>query len=513
MLAHGGAVACLGGKQRSAALQPGSPSLSLTAQKRPKRRTNAARPAQATAIVPVQPNAIETASTPASSWQHASVALVALGCPKNTVDAEVMLGDLQRNGYRIVDDPGSADVVIVNTCAFIEDAKTESIDAILEASQLKGRSAKGLFVTGCLAQRYAGELASELPEVDAVVGFENYSSLPEQIARVLGGDNASTSVMVGTPDVPFRPEAERWRITPKHTAYLRVAEGCDHACTFCSIPGFRGRFRSKSFDAIVGEAERLVASGARELNLIAEDTNQWGMDFGAKDTRRLSHLLHALAGIEKLKWIRLLYCYPSYFTDDLIDAIADINKVCKYIDIPLQHISDPVLKRMQRPSRPHTASLLAKLRERIPGVVLRTTFISGFPGETRKDHADLSQFVEKFGFERGGIFAYSEEDGTPAAQMKNQVPRKLRQSRRSELTGLFRERQEVWAAQQVGQELEVMVDRMEDDVAVCRSQADAPEVDNNVLIPGVIIPFTPGSIMRCKVVDTDDLDLIAEPVL
>jgi ribosomal protein S12 methylthiotransferase len=279
----------------------------------------------------------------------------------------------------VISDPSKADVVIVNTCAFVDDAKSESISAIIEAAQLKAERSspvRGLFVTGCMAQRYSDDLATELPEVDAVVGFEHYSDLPQQVHALLarGADEevAPAQVFVGSASVPFRSEETRVRLTASHTAYLRVAEGCDHACTFCAIPGFRGKFRSKPFNIALAEATRLVESGVREINLIAEDTNQYGSDWGEQDGRRLADFLHALAELPGLRWIRLLYCYPSYFSPELVDAIAGIDKVVKYIDIPLQHLSPTVLQRMRRPPASNTLSLLRKLRERVPSLTLRT---------------------------------------------------------------------------------------------------------------------------------------------
>lgn len=446
-----------------------------------------------------------------------SVALVALGCPKNTVDAEVMLGDLQRRGMRIKNDVMDADVIIVNTCAFVEDAKRESIAAIVEAAGLKADRAvpaRALFVTGCLAQRYADELAVELPEVDAIVGFENYSDLPAKVAAIFDKDyeeqssSARASVFVGSPTVPFRSEEDRWQLTPSHSAYIRVAEGCDHECTFCAIPGFRGAFRSKPFDTTVAEAERLAERGVRELNLIAEDTNQYGADFQA-DPRRLPELLHALAAIPQIKWIRLLYCFPSYFSDELIEAIASIDKVVKYIDIPLQHLTPSVLTRMRRPGSKGTEAILRKLRERVPDLVLRTTFICGFPGETDEEHAELVQRAAKMHFARGGAFAYSAEDGTVAGQMAAKVDDEIKQDRRDELTSLFQHESRSWAEGQLGRELDVMIDRMDGNDAIGRTEYDAPEIDNIVRIPAM--PLLPGSVVRCRVVAVDDVDLIAEP--
>ncbi len=455
--------------------------------------------------------------------QKHAVSLVALGCPKNTVDAEVMLGDLQRNGLRVVKEPRSADIVIVNTCAFVEDAKSESIAAVIEAAEIKAERdspVKGLFVTGCLAQRYADELAEELPEVDAVVGFEHYSDLPEQVLGLLAGSQpadaehdglvSAPSVLVGSASVPFRPEEDRVSLTAAHTAYIRVAEGCDHSCTFCAIPGFRGSFRSKPFDVTVAEAERLAARGVRELCLIAEDTNQYGSDWGAADGRRLADLLHTLADIPGIRWIRLLYCYPSYFSEELIDAIASIDKVVKYIDIPLQHLAPTTLQRMSRPSAKGTLALLRKLRDLVPGLTLRTTFISGFPGETDDEHAELVQRMRELHFERGGAFAYSVEEGTPAASLDDQIEADLKERRRDELIAAFQDHATAWAEAQVGQELRVMVDSIDGDDAIARTEADAPEIDGTCRLPGCA-HLTPGTELLVDVVAADFMELVAAP--
>jgi ribosomal protein S12 methylthiotransferase len=319
------------------------------------------------------------------------------------------------------------------------------VNAILAAAAMKsdakaGGKQKKVIVTGCLAQRYAEDLAAEMPEVDVVMGFEEYRNLPASVGGLLGvetrpheGAGSRGRVRVGSASPPFRPEALRKRLTPNHYAYLRVAEGCDHKCTFCAIPGFRGKFRSKPWEPIVEEAKALADTGAKELCLIAEDTNQWGMDLKASDGRGLAELLEALAGVDGIEWIRILYAYPSYFSDPLIDAIADIPQVSKYIDIPLQHITNLSLLRMNRPPRQHTEDLLYKLRDRIPGLALRTTFISGFPGETQEEHDDLMKFTREFNFERLGAFAYSEEDGTPAAEYPDQVEMAVRELRRDQL--------------------------------------------------------------------------------
>jgi ribosomal protein S12 methylthiotransferase len=438
------------------------------------------------------------------------VALVALGCPKNTVDAEVMLGDLQKKGFQIVRQPRDADVVIVNTCTFVEEAKTESIQAVLEAIELKSTTAKGVVVTGCMAQRYASELATEMPEVDAVVGFESYADISKSIERIISESGFSMpEVSVGTTDVPFRPEWERVRITQKHAAFIRVAEGCDHKCTFCAIPSWRGRFRSKGFEAIMNEARMLAGDGVTELNLIAEDTNQWGQDFGQEDKRRLADLLHSLNEIPQLRRISLLYCYPSYFSDELIDAIASLDKVCKYVDIPLQHISDPVLKAMNRPPMQHTRALLNKLRQRIPDLVLRTTFITGFPGETEEDHKELVKFVKEMKFERAGVFAYSEEEGTPAASFGNQVPHDVKQRRRDELMSLIQNAQEAYSRSLISQELEVVIDKAGEGGfgSIGRTRGDAPDIDCLVYFAQTL---PKGSYVKARILDVHGFDLVAD---
>jgi len=340
------------------------------------------------------------------------------------------------------------------------------------------------------------------------VGFEGYKSLGEKVRKIaLNGKKKSRStVEVGKATVPFRPEWGRRRLAPRHTAYMRVAEGCDHACSFCAIPSFRGKFRSKPWDQVVEEARLLAAKGAVELNLIAEDTNQYGIDF-KEDNRRLSDLLYELADIEGIQWIRLLYCYPSYFTDELIDAIANIDKVVKYIDIPLQHISDPVLKRMNRPGAKHTKRLLNRLRDRIPEVEFRSTFITGFPGETQRDHEELVNFVKDFRFHRGGFFTYSEEDGTPAAVLDRQIPEEIKTARRDELTSIQQDIQAEFAEEKIGKVIDVLVDRIEDGRAVGRARFDAPEID---CIVHLLQDIPPGLVVKARVVESDLFDLLAD---
>ena len=485
--------------------------------------------------------------------KNARVSLVGLGCPKNVVDAEVMLGDMRKNGYDVTENHEDADAIIINSCGFIDDAKSESVEAILEASKLSGGKKK-IVVTGCLAQRYGEDLQKELPEVDLIVGFENYGMLPSLVEESLrerddesrivspfdpasqkrSGSATGTmskniitnddlvlpkkKTLVGGNSPPFRSEIDRVRITPKHSAYLRVAEGCDHKCTFCAIPSFRGKFRSKKFEPIVDEAKALGQLGAKELCLIAEDTNQWGMDLRAQDGRGLAELLETLAEVDGIEWIRILYAYPSYFSDELITAIADVPQVCKYIDIPLQHITNLSLLRMNRPPRQHAEDLLYKLRDRIPGLALRTTFISGFPGETEEEHEELMQFCREFKFERLGAFAYSEEDGTPAAEYPDQVPDDLRALRRDQLVAQQQEISESFAQSRIGQTLDVLIDSFDEDMNawVGRTSLEAPDIDPVVFVSEeekeereLVQRIEPGQMRKCKIVGSSLFDLEA----
>jgi len=435
-----------------------------------------------------------------------------------------LLGDLNRAGFEIVQEHEDADAIIVNTCTFVEDAKSESLEAIMDAANLNedGKKRK-IIITGCMAQRYSEQLASDLPEADLVVGFQNYGNLASSLRTTMGLStevsptefSKTSRVQVGDATVPFRPEWDRFRLTPAHTAYLRVAEGCNHACTFCAIPGFRGKFRSKPWQALLDEARHLVESGVVELNLIAEDTNQYGMD--RRDGKGLAELMRELGKLEGLRWMRILYAYPSYFTEELVEEIATNPKVCKYIDMPLQHISNLTLLSMNRPPQDHTTKLLARLRERIPGLVLRTTFISGFPGETDEQHRELVNFCKDFKFERMGCFAFSEEDGTPAAEFPGQVPQNIRERRRDELVSLQQRIGEEFAESLVGREVDVIVDGYNDDGwLIGRTQWDAPDVDPIVFLsdptePGVP-PLEVGQIRRCVIDGNSLFDLEAHPI-
>jgi len=437
-----------------------------------------------------------------ASHRRRKVALVSLGCPKNTVDAEVLLGNLK--DFEIVEKMEKADAVIINTCGFIEDAKRESLGYIMQALDWKKKQRKGVVVTGCLAQRYANELAEEIPQLDAVVGFANYANIANTLHQILD-EPTKSQVLVGEATVPFQAEYFRHPLTPKHTSYLKIAEGCNHNCAFCSIPSFRGRFRSKPFQSVLEEANMLVNRGVRELSLIAEDTNQYGMDFGNHDQRRLADLLYELAEIPKLKWIRLLYCYPSYFSPALIRAIADIPKVVKYIDIPLQHASDNVLKRMNRPSRSYTRQLLYQLKENIPGLCLRSTFICGFPGETEEDHRELVEWIKEFAFARAGFFTYSLEENTSAYHLDGHVSEQVKQARKDELVSLQQSIQESFATKWIGKKIDVMIDKVEKGYSKGRAYFDAPEIDGVVYV--LQQNLVPGNIYQIEILGSHGWDL------
>lgn len=352
------------------------------------------------------------------------VSMVSLGCPKNLVDAEVMLGYMDREGYEVTTDEREADIIIVNTCSFIKEAKQESVDAILDLADRKHDArCKLLIVTGCLPQRYQEELARELPEVDIFVGTGDYPRITEIIAeqRKKGGQVRYT----GDPDLLYDEESLRLKSSPYYTAYLKIAEGCSNCCSYCVIPSLRGAFRSRPMERLIREAEELVKGGVREINLIAQDITVFGNDL--KGGESLESLITGLVKLEGLSWIRLLYAYPDGISDGLIRLIRDEGKVCKYLDVPLQHISDPVLKRMnRRSSETEIRALIEKLRADIPGIALRTSFIVGFPGETDEDFKKLLHFVEEVQFDRMGVFCYSREEGTPAASMPDQVSERIK---------------------------------------------------------------------------------------
>ena len=439
-----------------------------------------------------------------------TVGIVSLGCPKNQVDAELLFGRLQQGGYELVGDAALADVVIVNTCGFIEDAKKESIDQILEFAQLKkeGRIQR-IIVTGCLAERYQEELAAELPECDGVLGLGANRDIAEAVKTVLAG-----APVVRFPDKGcWDLDGQRVQTTPSFFAYLRVGDGCNNRCAYCAIPLIRGPLRSRGMEALVDEARSLAAAGVKELVLVAQDTTLYGQDWDGAS--HLPELLDRLCEIDGLKWIRLLYCYPEHITDDLLGTMARQDKVVKYMDIPIQHASGAVLASMNRPGdEASLRALMAHIRERVPGIVLRTTVMTGFPGETEEQFEQLCTFVRDMRFERLGCFAFSPEEGTKAATMAGQVPEQEKQRRRD----VIMQEQALVAAryneEQIGRTLEVLVESY-DRYTGCwfgRSAADAPDIDGKVFFSAPKGAVRAGDMVRITITDALDWDLMGDIV-
>ena len=438
-----------------------------------------------------------------------SVGIVSLGCAKNRVDAEMMMYQLNKAGFQLKEDPAMADAVIVNTCGFIESAKQESIDEILELAELKKEGKiKAIIVTGCLAQRYNSEIMKELSEVDAVIGIGKNADISAVVQQALDGEKIEDF-----PDKMLLPmDGGRVQSTERHWAYLRIADGCDNCCTYCAIPLIRGSFRSRKMESIIEEAQRLVRNGVKELNVIAQDTTRYGIDLYGE--LKLPELLRKLCQIDGLCWIRVLYCYPDRLTDELLDTIREEEKIVKYIDLPLQHCSGRVLRTMnRRGDKESLLKLVEHIREKIPGVVLRTTMIAGFPGETDEDFEELSDFVAQTRFERLGCFAYSQEEDTPAALMEDQIDTQVK-NRRAELIteqeALIMDR---WCEAQIGREIDVLVDGF-DRYADCfagRSAFDAPEVDPCVFFTAENKPRA-GEIVRVRITDHIDCDLTGEMI-
>lgn len=424
------------------------------------------------------------------------IGVVSLGCPKNLVDSETMLGLIHEENYEITNDPSESEIIIVNTCGFIESAKEESINTILQMAEYKkSGSCKYIIVTGCLSQRYAEELFNELHEADAIAGVEVYDEIGSIIKRVINGERfimleRSKPDVIYTSKETFLP---RILTTPSYTAYLKIAEGCDNCCSYCAIPKIRGPYRSKPMEQVLKEAKALADNGVKELIVVAQDTTRYGEDL-PEGKLLLADLLKELNKIESLKWIRVMYCYPNNFTDELIETFASLDKVCKYVDLPLQHASNRLLASMNRyDTREEVETLLAKLRKRIPGIVIRTTFIVGFPGETDADFEELKEFVEQQRFENAGVFAYSQEEGTVAGAMPNQIPDEIKQERYHELMALQAQISEEIHKDTEGQTLEVLVEGIEEDgsgLHYGRSYREAPDIDGLVFIenPGDIKP-------------------------
>ena len=422
----------------------------------------------------------------------------------------MMMYQLNKAGFQLKQDHAMADAVIVNTCGFIESAKQESIDEILELAQLKkeGRI-KAIIVTGCLAQRYNSEIMKELSEVDAVIGIGKNADIAAVVQEALDGKKVEAF-----PDKMLLPmEDGRVQSTERHWAYLKIADGCDNCCTYCAIPLIRGRFRSRKMENIIEEAKRLVKNGVRELNVIAQDTTRYGEDLYGE--LKLVQLLKELCKIEDLRWIRILYCYPDRLTDELRDVIREEEKIVKYIDLPLQHCSGRVLRAMnRRGDKESLLNLVQHIREKIPGVVLRTTMIAGFPGETDEDFEELSDFVAQTRFERLGCFAYSQEEDTPAALMENQIDEEVKNRRAEIITEQEALIIDSWCEEQIGKELDVLVDGFDRyaDSFVGRSPYDAPEVDPCVFFTATDRKPRPGEIVRVQITDHIDCDLTGEMV-
>ncbi|HIX16378.1 MAG TPA: 30S ribosomal protein S12 methylthiotransferase RimO [Candidatus Hungatella pullicola] len=434
---------------------------------------------------------------------------ISLGCDKNLVDTEMMLGLLNRDGYSFTDDENEADIIVINTCCFIGDAKEESVNTILEMARLKeeGRC-KALIVTGCLAQRYKQEILDEIPEVDGILGTTTYDEISNVLSQVLGGQEHVQCFH----DLNALPKAgtERMITTGGHYAFLKIAEGCDKRCTYCIIPILRGSYRSVPMEELVAQAENLAQKGVKELILVAQETTVYGVDLYGK--KSLPELLRRLCKIEGIQWIRIQYCYPEEITDELIQVIGQEEKICHYLDLPIQHASDRILKRMgRRTSQEQLRAIIEKLRKEIPDIALRTTLISGFPGETEEDHEALLSFVDEMEFERLGVFAYSAEEDTPAASFPDQIPQEVKEERRDEIMELQQEISFDHSQSMVGQVLEVMIEgKVADENAyVGRTYMDGPGVDGLIFVQTGEALMS-GDFARVRVTGAMEYDLIGE---
>lgn len=437
--------------------------------------------------------------------------MVSLGCPKNLVDSEVMLGLIREKNFTVTNDPADADIIIVNTCGFIESAKEESINTILQMSEYKTQgSCRYLIVTGCLSQRYADELAQSIPEVDAFVGTECFTDISWVIEQVMDGKK----VLHMTRNTAEQPvEMPRMLTTPEYMAYLKIAEGCDNCCSYCIIPKLRGPYTSRPYEAVMAEAKELAASGIKEIIVVAQDTTRYGEDLYGK--LMLPQLLKDLNDLEGIEWIRVMYCYPNNFTDELIEAFATLPKVCKYVDLPLQHASNSLLASMNRyDTKEQVEALLKKLRTSIPGIVIRTTFIVGFPGETEADFEELKEFVAAQRFENAGVFKYSQEEGTVAGAMPNQIPEEIKENRYHELMALQAEISEELHQDLEGQELDVVIEGFDEEnpsLAVARSYREAPDIDGSIFVENADNLHI-GDFTKVRILQGFTYELVAEQV-
>lgn len=444
------------------------------------------------------------------------ICFISLGCDKNLVDSEMMVTSLRQSGYNIVYNADEADIIVVNTCCFIGDAKEESINTLLEMAAYKEEGkCRMLVAAGCLAQRYHEEIKKELPEVDIIIGTTAYEELAETIKAALNKAASSREVVIEKlKSINYLPEpyTDREAMNGGGYSYLKIAEGCNKCCTYCIIPKVRGSYRSIPVENLVKQAENLVANGIKEIILVAQETTLYGEDiYGQKS---LPELLRKLSGIDGLEWIRILYCYPEEITDSLIEAVKELPKVCHYLDIPVQHGSDSVLKRMgRRTDSAQLISIIEKLRRNIPDIVLRTTIITGFPGETEEEFQELKEFVQKIKFDRLGVFTYSQEEDTPAAEMQGQVPEETKEARRNEIMEI--QQQVVFEKNKLlaGKEMDVIVDGYlpEDSVYICRTYMDAPDVDGYVFVE-TDWQLMSGDFIKVKITGSDGYDLAGDIV-
>ena len=435
--------------------------------------------------------------------------MVSLGCPKNLVDSEVMLGIIRDKDFTVTNDPAEADIIIVNTCGFIESAKEESINTILQMSEYKTQgNCRYLIVTGCLSQRYAADLAQNIPEVDAFVGTECFTDIAWVIEQVLNGKKVMHMEKNQTAELQAMP---RMLTTPDYMAYLKIAEGCDNCCSYCIIPKLRGPYTSRPYDEVLAEAKELAAHGIREIIVVAQDTTRYGEDLYGK--LMLPQLLKDLNDLDGIEWIRVMYCYPNNFTDELINAFATLPKVCKYVDLPLQHASNRLLSSMNRyDTKEEVEQLLNKLRYAVSGIVIRTTFIVGFPGETDDDFKELKDFVEQQRFENAGVFQYSQEEGTVAGSMPNQIPDEIKENRYHELMALQAEISEELHQEMEGKELTVVIEGFDEEnpqLAIARSYREAPEIDGNIFVENAA-DLQVGQFVKVRVVQGFTYEMVAE---
>ena len=435
---------------------------------------------------------------------------ISLGCDKNLVDTEMMLGLLNKDGYTFTDDETEADIILINTCCFINDAKEESVNTILEMAELKkAGTCKALIVTGCMAERYKDEIMKEIPEVDGILGTSTYDEITNVLRKALSGEHVSCFH-----DLSVLPEVSEKRIvtTGGHYAFLKIAEGCNKRCTYCIIPSLRGPYRSVPMERLLKEAGELAEQGVKELILVAQETTLYGVDlYGEK---ALPRLLKELAAIDGIQWIRIQYCYPEEITEELVQVMKEEEKVCHYLDIPIQHASDSILKRMgRRTNQAELRARIARLRSEIPDIALRTTLISGFPGETEEDHELLKQFVDEMEFDRLGVFAYSAEEDTPAASYPEQVPDDVKEGRRDEIMELQQDIAFDKAGRMVGRELEVLIEGKvaDENVFVGRTYMDAPNVDGLIFV-NTEVPLMSGDFCRVRVTGALEYDLIGEMI-